>query len=579
MTLLLALVPALYASDPLNVAPPAAPPSSSAMDVRQALESALASELVRAQQLTLPDMPRPYAVAFDVLDGDVATTYAEFGAPVVDTHAPYRSLRAEVRVGDYALDSSSFSGLGIPDGVVSRVLPAGGPSDADTVAFRREAWLAADAAYKNAVQTLSRKQAALNGSSGPRPADWTPAPAVDLPLSRLPAASPADAARVHGLAVSLSKVLGEFPGLEVGQVVARDWQGARLELTSAGTRAWLPTGYTVLRAEGTVRLPDGAELTDSRSWVVRRPSDLPSDADLTAEVRSMASWLQGLPTAAKEDDYLGPVLFEAPAAVELMSQLLAPELVGTPPEVQDGDAVAAGGNPPPARLGRRLLPLGWTVADDVPAAPEPVRYALDQEGVAPRRVELVRDGVLLEMLMSRIPNRDRAASTGHGRSLGDSRRGAMPGNVVITPARAISRHRLERQALRLAAAAGRDYVLVIGRLQPPALTDSIDIAITGEGQLAGLTAPYEAWRLYADGHTEPVRGLTFNGVDRRVLRDIAAAGASDAVTMLDGPPGTERYTIGATGGIPVRWQAPAVLITEMELLGARGGEPRALKVR
>lgn len=572
MILLLALVPLLHAAEG-----PAAD-ASAGNAVRQALEAGLQAELERARGLSLPDMPKPYAVSFDVLDGDVATVFAEFGAPVVDTHAPYRSLRAEVRVGDSTLDSSNFSGLGIPDGVVSRVLPLAGDAPADVLAFRHEAWLAADDAYKNAVQLLSRKQAALSGATGPRPADWTAAPPVDVPLSRLPAPEAADAARIRTLATALSNELAEYSALEVGQVVARDWQGARLQLSSSGTRAWLSTGYTVLRAEGTVRLPDGTTVTDSRSWVVRRPSELPAEADLSAEVRRMAGWLQGLPAARREEDYLGPVLFEAPAAVELMSQLLAAELVGTPPEVQDGDA-ATGGNPPSARLGRRLLPLGWSVVDDVPSAPEPVRYAYDQEGVAPRRVELVHDGVLQDVLMSRIPNKDRTASTGHGRSLGDSRRSAMPGSVVVTPAHALSRHRLERQALRLAAAAGHDYVLVVGCLQPPALTDSIDVAITGESQLAGLTVPYEAWRLYADGHTEPVQSLRFSGVDRRVLRDIAAAGPSTAVTMLDGPPGTERYTVGATGGIPVRWQAPAVLITEMELLGGTGGEPRALKVR
>ena len=552
--------------------------SSSPAD-RATLESALQAELGRAKDLRLADTAGPYAVLYDVLDGDVATTFTEFGATVSDDRQPYRNLRVEVRVGDYKLDSSNFSGFGIPDAVISRNLPVGDGGASDALALRREAWLATDSAYKNAVQLLARKQAALNGDKTPRPDDWTKITPVDWPLDKLPAPSQADGDRISAVARHLSGELAGFPALELGQAVARDWQGARLLLTSEGTRIWRPTGYTVVRAEGTVRLPDGTEVTDSRSWIVRRPSDLPPEDEMIASVREMAAWLTALPTAAKEDDYLGPVLFEAPAAIEMMSQLLASELVGTPPEVQDGDSMISQEHSPVARIGRRLLPAGWRLVDDVASAPEPVRYDVDLDGVAPRRVDLVEDGVLEDTLMSRIPSKDRTVSNGHGRGLGEGRRGAMAANIVITARKTLSRRALEKQALHLAAETGRDYVLVIGTLQPPGLDGKIDVAITGESQLAGLTAPYEAWRLYADGHREPVQALRFTGVDRRILRDVAGAGASAAMTMLDGPPGAQRYTIGSTGGIPVRWEAPSVLITEMEINGGEGGEPRSLDVR
>ncbi len=562
------------------VAAPATAPEAVAAQ-RATIESALTAELVRTKSLHLADTPGPYAVLYDVLDGTVATTFAEFGAPVTDDRQNYRTLRVEVRVGDYALDSSNFNGFGIPEAVTSRTLPDGSypVAPTDGLAIQREAWLATDSAYKSAVQLLARKQAALNGDKTPRADDWTRTTPVDYPLEKLPVSAPADGDRVRDLAMHLSAELAKFPALELGQAVTRDWQGARLVLTSEGTRAWRPTGYTVMRVEGTVRLPDGSEVTDSRSWVVRRPSDLPPEASMIADVRQMATWLSALPTAKKEDDYLGPVLFEAPAAVEMMSQLLSSELVGTPPAIEDGDQSFTTGHVASSRIGRRLLPTGWTMEDDVEDAPEPVRYDIDQEGVAPKRVELVKDGVLTDTLMSRIPSKDRKASTGHGRSLGNARRGGMPGNVIVTPEKTLSKKALERQALHLAAETGHDYVLVIGALQPPPLNAKIDIAVTGENQLAGLTPPYEAWRLYADGHTEPVQALNFSGVDRRVLRDVAAAGASTGVTLLDGPPGAQRFSIGSTGGIPVRWTAPAVLVTEMELSGGSGGEPRALKVR
>jgi len=295
-------------------------------------------------------------------------------------------------------------------------------------------------------------------------------------------------------------------------------------------------------------------------------------------VRELGGWLTGLRSAQVEEDYLGPVLFEGPAAVELFSQLLAAEISGTPPTEEEGSTFDVG-QAPTARLGRRLLPVGWSVVDDPTSATGLGRYAYDHEGVAPRRVELVKDGVVRDVLMSRIPRKDVAGSTGHARALGGDRRAAMPANVTVTPRRTVSDRQMRRMAQRLAAQTGRDYVLVVRRMLPTALVESLDIGVSGEGPLPGLTPPYEAVRLYADGREEPVRSLRFSGVDRRVLRDIAAAGAGvGPVDVLDGPPGPGRYGIGATGGVPVTWDVPSVLITELELVAGGGGEPRALAI-
>ncbi|MES2643762.1 MAG: metallopeptidase TldD-related protein [Myxococcota bacterium] len=571
--LLLALGPAhadsveLPYEEPVRTAPaaPAAP---------SAIETAVAAELTRAMGgLRLPDAPAPYLIAYDVLDGRVIDAFAEQGALVSTGADPYRNLRVEVRVGDATFDSSNFRAFGEPDGVVQRRLPV---EDAQ-VALRREIWLATDAAYKYAVEQHSRKTASRRDDSTPRPPDWTAAPPVVATLPA-PAAALTDRAAVEALVSRLSAELATFGGVEISQAIARDWQGQRLVLTSEGTRLWTPTGYTILRVEGTTRLPDGSTVTDSRSWLARDLADLPAAEALVAEVRTLGEWLTSLRAAPVEEDYLGPVLFEGPAAIELFSQLLSAEVVGTPPMEEDTGGMVDMGAAPSARIGRRLLPEGWSMVDDPTTEADVLgRYAYDQEGVAPQRVELVEDGVLRRLLMSRIPRKDIAGSTGHGRSLGAERRSAVPAVVTITPRRSVPDARLRRTGLRLAAQTGRDYLLVIRALTPPALVESLEVGISGEGAMSGLTPPYEAYRLYNDGRTVPVRSVHFSGVDRRVLRDIALAGANTGpVDMLDGPPGPGRYQIGPTGGLTVTWDVPSVLITELEVAGSGGGEPRAL---
>ena len=109
------------------------------------------------------------------------------------------------------------------------------------------------------------------------------------------------------------------------------------------------------------------------------------------------------------------------------------------------------------------------------------------------------------------------------------------------------------------------------------MTEDFDVFFSGEGPPPGLTPPYEAYLLYADGREEPVRGLGFVGVDRRALRDITMAGQVQPwVGALDIQPGPTRFHIGAIGGIPVAWAVPPVLIEEVELVGNTGGEKREI---
>ena len=129
----------------------------------------------------------------------------------------------------------------------------------------------------------------------------------------------------------------------------------------------------------------------------------------------------------------------------------------------------------------------------------------------------------------------------------------------------------------MARQAGLPYVLVVRRMTPPGLAEDFEIAITGEGPLSGLTPPTEVVRLYADGREEPVRGARFVGVDRRTLRDVVAAGRMGAsMDVMDATGRTNRFDIGAVGGLPATWQVPDVLVAEMELRGSGGGESRIL---
>ena len=262
--------------------------------------------------------------------------------------------------------------------------------------------------------------------------------------------------------------------------------------SSEGSRAWLPTGFTVVRIEALTRT-DGVAVRNGRGWVFRDADMLTDEAvrTMAAEAAATARWLANLDHAVAPSEYLGPVLFETAAATELFRQLVAPEIAGTPPLQVDPNSYEVDSRPT-ARIGRRLLPSGWSIVDDPTTPGQAASYSHDFEGVPAMPVEVVIDGVVRDVLMSRVPRKTITASTGHGRSLGSGRREALPAVVSVTPPREFSQRKLRKKALRLARQAGLDHVLVVRRLEPPAVTEQFQMAMTGEGPLAGLTPPYEA---------------------------------------------------------------------------------------
>lgn len=537
------------------------------------LVRAAEAEMARAATMQLPEQPSPYFLGYEILDGEVATAAAVMGQLTSFDHGPYRNLRAEVRVGDYDLDNANFSvSFGERDGVRVRGLP----HEDMEVALRRELWMATDSAYKGAAEQLSAKLAAREGREGEHQPDLYP---MDPLVTDAIPTPTADGDWARAVVEALSARVGEHPDVEEGGAIARDWHGRRLIVNAEGTRAWLPTGFAVVRVEVVMRAHDGARLRNTRSWVARSAADAPSLDQMLAEVDEMVAWTAALQDAPVEEDYLGPVLFEPAAAVELFRQLVLPEISGTPPPERAPDPYGPPSDgPPTARLGRRLFPVGWTLVDDATANPTLAgSYTYDFQGVAAQRVELVRDGVVKDVLMSRVPRKGFTGSTGHGRALGADRREALPSVVTITPKRSKSLRALEKKATQLGRQADLDYVLVVKRVEPPALAEDFHMAFSGEGPLPGLTRPSEIVRRYADGREEPVRGAGFLGVDRRVLRDVALAGPlSQPISVMDSSPGPGRFSVGTIGGLPATWQVPAVLITELELRGSGGTEKRVI---
>src|ERR1700736_4370257 len=127
---------------------------------------AMRDEMARSKtrlELSIPGTQqpvRPYYVEYRLLDLDVREVVAQFGTLLQSTHTRNRFMDVSARVGSYKLDSSNFIGDEGFRGFIGSTGSVGIDRDYDSL--RQDLWIATDQAFKEAVETYSRKQAYLS---------------------------------------------------------------------------------------------------------------------------------------------------------------------------------------------------------------------------------------------------------------------------------------------------------------------------------------------------------------------------------------------------------------------------------
>src|SRR6266478_5526572 len=144
--------------------------SATAADSNDVILRAMRAELDRAHNLKFANLESPYYVEANVDDVTSFNASATLGGLLNATHGHFRAPRVEVRVGSYKFDNTNYVGSGYTYGSnydVDRL-----PLEDNFELLRRYLWLAIDRSYKSAVESISRKRAALkNVSIGEQPDD------------------------------------------------------------------------------------------------------------------------------------------------------------------------------------------------------------------------------------------------------------------------------------------------------------------------------------------------------------------------------------------------------------------------
>jgi TldD protein len=561
--------------------------------------AAMQDELNRSSQrleLTIPgksDPARPYFIQYRILDLDVRTIVAEFGALISSTSGHNRIMSVDVRVGDYNLDSSNF----ITDEGFNGFLGSTGTVgiDRDYDSLRQDLWLASDQAFKAAVENLSKKQAFVSRlAKAPSIPDYSPAsPTVSVEPLREPDWT---SRNWEQEAKSVSAALRSFPQLHSSRVTYHLIYTTSYLLNSEGTKIRANHSLAAVEASMETESDDGMPLHNFVAIYRSRPDQLPPVDAVRKDLEQAGEQLITLRVSPPAADYDGPVFFEAPAAGSLLVQVLGPSLSGArgPLATQSGFEQVmerlGGHSDWIGKLGTRVLPASVSVVDDPTVKQFGGQdllgtYAVDEEGVKADRVQVIENGNLRDLLMSRRPGPDLVRSNGHGRAafLSDPR--PLIGNLFFTSTNAESPADLKKKFLDSCKQIGNKSCLLVRAMDNPVLgvREEDDLSDLMMGSAAsGDRLPLLVYRVNVDDGTESlVRGARLAGLTPRAMRNIAGIG-SDATpftftqSQRAGFAGTALAAFGsADSGVPATVIAPSLLFEDVEVHGARG-EPERL---
>ncbi|MFN7931164.1 MAG: metallopeptidase TldD-related protein [Blastocatellia bacterium] len=504
---------------------------------------AMQDELQRSiTKLVIPGQAKPYFIEYEVIDAQMLNATANFGGVLVSQRNHARIFTVDVRVGGYDFDNE-------PQGY-----PMSVAIEDDYNALRHEMWLATDAAYRGAVEQIARKRAFLkNRIEDEKIPDFSQEEATTLILPKQ--TLNIDQKQWETYIRDLSLLFRQFPVIKQSSVNFQAQLVHRYLLNSEGTRIRRPMIMLSVEAAAAAQTADGMWVNLATPFYATSLEQLPSMAEATKAIKQMADQLTKLQAApVLNENYLGPVLFTGSASAELFSQLLAPEFCSyRPPVGMQGEDRSELAN----RLNRRVLPFHVSVYDDPTQEKFGDKallgsYKVDDQGVAARKISLVEQGVLKNLLLSRRPRKNMLKSNGHGRAGLNGGATTEIGNLFIQSSDGKSVEQLKQELIKMCKALDMPYGLIVkgGGLGDPSLTYKVYVE---------------------DGHEELIRGASIGELTVKQLKAQIIAVGNDSYVL-------NRASGGGYGGGGASTSiiAPSVLLEELELKKPTGAQQKPM---
>jgi TldD protein len=532
---------------------------------------AMNDELQRSMdRLVIEGMPAPYFLSYRIRDYQTETVNARYNALVESDQSRNRYLYIDLRVGSPQLDNSNFYS-GWEDIWKSRENVV---EEDSYQALRHQLWYHTDQAYKDALEQLARKKAyqQTHPEKEEIPDFSTEKPFV---YSGTPVQVAPNRQQWEEKVRNAGAVFDNYPGLQDWKVEYSAQTVNQWYVNSEGSQHLKGELYQFLEVSASMQAEDGQRLTSFLQYVSRDGDEPVSGAVLETDIKRMAGELEAVAKAPTLDEYVGPVLFTDWASEQFFSQLFANQLSLPRKPLTAADWMSD--NLPVGKLAgkvkRHILPEFVTITDEPQrenweGKPLAGFQMVDDEGVASENITLVEKGRLETLPKGRQPTKKIPQSNGHSHSLPFQM--TVPGisNLIVTSSKPFSSEKMVQELRRLCREQDMEYGLLIKRLDEPRFDEPYRWIQTEERSKPLLRSPLIAYKVYAkDGRMEPVRGLEFDEVAIRTLRDIVALGKDAQAYNIT------QTTVFSDGYYPAAIVCPSILVEEMELKAAGVQEP------
>jgi len=519
------------------------------------LLATMEKELRRGQSELAKQDPAPYFASYNVTDGESLVILSAQGAILNSTRTHNRAADVSMRIGTPALDNTHDKERA--SGITSGQLPLG--DDPDAIA--RVLWRLTYDEYRKARQAYTnvKTQSAVRAKDEDDSDDFSAEqPATYIEGSPTPAFP--DQKAWEELARRYSASFRKYPQVEQSMVFLLATNSHSYLVSSEGTKIVTTDAIFRIMIEAETRADDGMQLMRVETYQFTDPAKFPSEAEVAQNVQKMAKDLSALRAAPLAEPYSGPALLSGRAAAVFFHEVLGHRIEGQRQRGREEGQTFT------KKLNEKILPEFLSVTDDptlhtLAGAELSGFYRYDDEGSPAARVEVVKDGILKNFLMGRLPVKNFNNSNGHGRA----QAGLMPvgrqGNLIVTSSNTVPDVQLRTRFIEEIKKQGRPYGLYFEDIQGGFTLTSRDLP------QAFQVLPVMVWLVYADGRPdELVRGVDIVGTPLTVLTQIAATG--DTTSVFNGICGAE------SGSVAVSAASPAMLFSDMEVQKRKYGDER-----
>ena len=216
---------------------------------------------------------------------------------------------------------------------------------------------------------------------------------------------------------------------------------------------------------------------------------------------------------------------------------------------------------------RRVSLVDDPGAKDFHGTPLIGAYAVDDEGVRAEKVNVVENGTLKELLMSRRPGNDSNQSNGHGRSAFLTDAKPTMSNLFFSSTETVSPAELKKKFLDECRSEKLAYCMIVREMDNPSISllhqedFSELLASYGGGAGTGDRLPLIVYKIYPeDGREEVIRGARIIGVNTRVVAQSRGHRQRQLRLQLHAEPdcglrghGARRVWLGARRACRLRW--------------------------